>query len=261
MAMGFNFLGLWISFVVLIGLTILTFAGLQWLHLPVGNLVDWLIGSASFLWLMLIVTVPWNIHFQAKGVLAEADLSAERQIPVEPQQLRYVRLLAKRSLVVAIALHLLSAIGLYALSATGITPIGYISAGAALLLTILRPAIAAYGYFLARLRLIQEATAYPREDIVTLRSQVAALETTADGLTQQMDVGQPDSWAASQQLQWAELRRDLSRLTTTLEELKATNLAEHHQLSRDAQQAIAQLSADSQFLDNVREIIRFFKTA
>ncbi len=259
--MSFNFVGLWFGLLSLIGLIILIFSGLQWLHLPLGNLVDWLIGSASFLWLVLIVTVPWNIHFQAKSVLAEAELSAEREIPVDPQQLRYVRMLARRSLWIAIALHGISALGLYALSATGITPIGYISAGAALLLTVLRPAVAAYGYFLTRLQLIQEATAYPRLDVVTLRGQVTALEFTTKELREQLDVEQPHSWAATQQVQWQELRRDLARLGTALEELKATNGAEHHQLSREAQQAIAQLSADSQFLDNVREIIRFFKTA
>jgi len=31
--------------------------------------------------------------------------------------------------------------------------------------------------------------------------------------------------------------------------------------TRKSQQAIAQLSTDGQFLDNVREIIRFFKSA
>jgi hypothetical protein len=259
--MSFNFLSLWVGLIGLIGLTVLTFGGLQWLNLPVGSLADWLIGSACFLWLVLIVTVPWNIHFQAKAVLAEAGLSSDRDIPVDPQQLRYVQQVARRSLVVAIVLHGLSAIGLYSLSATGITPIGAISAAASLLLTALRPAVAAYGYFITRLQLIQQAITYPREDVVALRQQVLELEATTAFLQNQLDVEQPQSWAATQQVQWDELRRDLTRLTTSLEELKATNLAEHHQLSREAQQAIAQLSADSQFLDNVREIIRFFKTA
>ncbi len=35
----------------------------------------------------------------------------------------------------------------------------------------------------------------------------------------------------------------------------------HEQLSREAQNAIAQLNEDSQFLGHVREIIRFVKTA
>jgi hypothetical protein len=259
--MNFNFFSLWFGLILLIGLTLLTFAGLQWLHLPVGNLADWLIGSACFLWLVLIVTVPWNIHFQAKAVLAEAELSSDRDISMDPQQLRYVRQVARRSLIVAIALHGISAIGLYSLSAAGITPIGYISAGAALLLTALRPAVAAYGYFITRLSLIQQAITYPREDVVTLRHQVQELKATTEALQHQLDVERPRSWAATQQMQRDELRRDLTRLATGLEELKATNLADHHQLSREAQQAIAQLSADSQFLDNVREIIRFFKTA
>jgi hypothetical protein len=39
------------------------------------------------------------------------------------------------------------------------------------------------------------------------------------------------------------------------------NQSEHERLGREARNAIAQLSTDAQFLDNVREIIRFFKTA
>ncbi|WP_158054511.1 hypothetical protein [Scytonema sp. HK-05] len=42
---------------------------------------------------------------------------------------------------------------------------------------------------------------------------------------------------------------------------RATNLTEHERLAREARGAIAQLSTDGQFLDHVREIIRFFKTA
>jgi hypothetical protein len=45
-----------------------------------------------------------------------------------------------------------------------------------------------------------------------------------------------------------------------IEELRATNQIEHEGLGREARNAIAQLSVDGQFLEHVREIIRFFKS-
>ncbi|MBD2384130.1 hypothetical protein [Cylindrospermum sp. FACHB-282] len=240
---------------------LLAFGILQWFHIPTGNFLDWVIGGASFWWLLVIVTVPWNVHFQAKEVLAEAAQSEEKGIPVDEKQVRYVKVLAKRSLWVAIALHLFSAVGLYTLAASGISAVGYITSGAALLLTILRPAIRAYEYLYARLAMIRQEFTYPREDIIELRSRFNQLEQKIQSLENQLDLEQPYSLPVTQQRFSEETRRELARIVSNLEELRATNQTEHERLSREARNAIAQLSTDGQFLDHVREIIRFFKTA
>ncbi len=240
---------------------LLVFSLLQWFHIPTGNFLDWVIGGASFWWLLAIVTVPWNVHFQAKEVLAEGTQSTEKGIPVDEKQLEYVKVLARRSLLVAIALHLLSAIGLYILAAAGISAVGYIGSGAALLLTGLRPAVTAYEYLYARLTMIRQEWTYPRQDIVELRSRFSTLEDTVKRLEEQLNPEQPYSLAANQQVYIEETRKELARLTANVEELRATNQTEHERLAREARQAIAQLSTDGQFLDHVREIIRFFKSA
>ncbi|MBD2500390.1 hypothetical protein [Anabaena azotica] len=240
---------------------LLAFGILQWLHIPAGNFLDWIIGGASFWWLLVIVTVPWNVHFQAKQVLAEAAQSRERDIPVDERQVQYVQSLARRSLWIALGLHLFSTIGLYTLAATGISSVGYIGSGAALLLTILRPAIRAYEYIYARLTMISEEWKYPREDIVELRHRFVELEEKVRVLEDQFNLEQPYSLAATQQRFADETRKDLAKIAANLEELRATNHNEHERLTREARNAIAQLSTDGQFLDHVREIIRFFKTA
>ncbi|MBR8833529.1 MAG: hypothetical protein DSM106950_05675 [Stigonema ocellatum SAG 48.90 = DSM 106950] len=257
--MFFNFFtGFSIGIVVLV---LLVFSILQWLHIPAGNFLDWVIGGASFWWLLVIVTVPWNVYFQAKEVLAEAAQSAEKGIAVDDQQLKYVTVLAKRSLLAAIALHLVSAVALYILAATGISAVGYVSSGAALLLTALRPAISAYEYLYARLTMIRQEWKYPREDVVELRHRVDAMEVTLKGVEEQLNPEHPHSLAANQQLYSEETRKELALLGASLEQLRATNQTEHQRLAREAQGAIAQLSTDGQFLDHVREIIRFFKEA
>ncbi|MHC5612972.1 MAG: hypothetical protein ACYTXA_18690 [Nostoc sp.] len=256
------YINFFISSIAGIVVVVLTAFGLlQWLHIPAGNFLDWVIGGASFWWLLVIVTVPWNVHFQAKEVLAEAAQSTEKGIPVDEKQVKYVTLLAKRSLWVAIALHLFSAVGLYTLAVTGISTVGYISSGAALLLTILRPAIRAYEYLYARLAMIRQEWKYPREDIFELRDRFSILEQKIQSLEDQLNPEQPYSLPATQQRFGEETRRDLARIAANLEELRATNQTEHERLGREARNAIAQLSTDGQFLDHVREIIRFFKTA
>jgi len=238
---------------------LLIYTILQWLHVPAGSFIDWVIAIAIFEWLLLIVTVPWNIHFEAKEVLAQAAESTEKGIVVDDKQVKYVNLLASRSLWVAIALHLGSAIGLYALSAAGISAVGYLSSGAALLLTILRPAIRGYQYLAVRLTTIRSQFLYPREDIVELRNRFADLESTVRNLAAQLNSDDGSSWAAVQERQQRATRIELTNLAASVEDLRSTNQAEHTKLARDAESAIAQLTSDGQFLNHVREIIRFFK--
>lgn len=256
--MYLNYLSFGFGLVILL---LLAFGSLQWLQIPAGSFLDWVIGTASFGWLLVIVTIPWNIYFEAKEVLAEASLSAEKGIAVDNKQVEYVKIVRERSLWVVLALHLFSAIGLYTLAITGISAVGYVSSGAALLLTALRPAVRTYKYFAARLAMIRQQFKYPREDIVELRSRFIRLEETVKRLEEQLNPQYPNSWVATQQRQWEAIRNDLTRVATAQQELRVTNQAEHERLSRDARQAIAQLTTDGQFLDNVREIIRFFKTA
>ncbi|HEY9635506.1 MAG TPA: hypothetical protein V6D14_19035 [Coleofasciculaceae cyanobacterium] len=256
--MAFNFLSFTIGLVILV---LTSFGVLQWLHIPAGNLIDWVIGTASFWWLLVIVTVPWNVHFQAKEVLAEAAVSVEKGIAVDEKQVKYAEVLAKRSFWVAISLHLFSAVGLYTLAATGISTVGYVSSGAALLLTALRPAVRTYEYLAARLAMIRQELTYPREDIWEVRNRLGTLEDTVRRLEEQLDPEEPYSWVATHQRYQVDTRQELARISASLEELRATNEAQHERLSREAKQAIAQLTTDGQFLDHVREIIRFFKTA
>ena len=253
-----NFAGFTVGLVVLL---LLAFSILQWLHVPAGNFLDWVIGGVTFWWLLLIVTVPWNIHFEAKEVLAEAEESRKKNIKVEEEQIKYVKAIAKSSLIAAIVLHFLSTIGLYALAIFSISAVGYVGSAAALLLTILRPAVRFYQYLAVRLSMIRREFRYPREDIEQLRNRFDNLEIRVTEIEEKLNLKNPNSWAAMQEQYRQKTEKDLTRLATAMEDLKVTNQAEHLRLEREAQNAISQLSADAQFLDRVREIIRFFKEA
>jgi BMFP domain-containing protein YqiC len=131
-----------------------------------------------------------------------------------------------------------------------------VSSGATLLLTALRPAIRAYQYLAVRLSMIREQIKYPREDVVELRVRVSNLEANVAIIREKLDTE-----ANIQQQEVKITRQELARLKALLEKLEAKNQVEHETLSQEAQNAIAQLTEDSQFLNHVREIIRFFKTA
>jgi hypothetical protein len=247
-----------ISFVFLM---LVAFGVLHWLQIPSGNLIDWSIGVASFWWLLVIVTVPWNIYFDAQEVIVEAAISKEKRIAFDEQQLNYVKQVSRWGILLAIALHIISAIALYILAAAGISAIGYISSGAALLLTILRPAIRAYQYVAVRLSAIRQQIKYPREDVLELRDRVSNLETILKQIEEKLDLENPHSLASQQQREWQESRQDLNRLRALLEQLQAKYQVDREELSLATRNAIAQLTEDSQFLNHAREIIRFFKTA
>src|SRR5919199_3049560 len=192
--MYYNFIGFSFGLGVLV---LLAFGILQWMHVPAGSFLDWVIAVAIFEWLLVIVTVPWNIHFEAKAVLDDAAVSAEKGITVDEKQVKYAKVVAERSLIIAIALHLLSAVGLYTLAATGISVVGYVSSGAALLLTFLRPAIRTYEYLAARLAMIRQELTYPREDVWELRNRFTTLEETLKRIEEQLDPEEPYSWVAT----------------------------------------------------------------
>ncbi|MGB3511852.1 MAG: hypothetical protein WBA93_21970 [Microcoleaceae cyanobacterium] len=261
-----NFTGFTVGLALLL---LLTFGILQWLHIPAGSFLDWVIAGACFWWLLLIVTVPWNIHFEAKEVLAEAAESKEKNITVDEPKVKYVAKLARFSLWIALGLHFLSAVGLYILAITGISVVGYVSSGAALLLTVLRPAIRLYQYLVVRLSMIRREFLHPRADIIELRSRFEKIEKTVKNIEVKLNPKNPDSLVSRQQHQWETTQKELTRLALAIEDLKTTNQAEHHQLATEAEKAIrltprsanAQLSTDGQFLNHVREIIRFVKDA
>jgi hypothetical protein len=245
----------------LIFLALLAFALLHWLQIPTGNLVDWIIGIAIFEWLLIIVTVPWNIYFAAQATVQEGKESQSQGITVEQRQLKYADSIAKRSLILAIGLHLISAAGLYGLAVGGVTPLGYLSSGAALLLTLLRPAISTYEYLAMRLMALREQFKYPRADILELRNRFQELEYQVGKLNQQLNPEDETSWLSEQNRRWENNRAEIAKLTAAIADFKASNELEHHRLSQEAKQAISQITVDGQFLEHVREIIRFFKTA
>ena len=72
------------------------------MQIPKGTLIDWIAGIATFWWLLIIVTLPWNMHFQAKEVLDDVKISQEKNLKVSTVDVVYVKNIANRYLIIAL---------------------------------------------------------------------------------------------------------------------------------------------------------------
>lgn len=240
---------------------LLLFFGLHWLNVPVGSLVDWMVGVGILWWLGVVTTLPWNAHFAALAVVQEAQESREIGIAVNEEHVAFARRVASRFRSLAIGLHLFTAAVLFVLAYFQVIAVGYPAAIAALALTFARPAARAYEHLAARLRLMQHQVHYPREDVQELRSRVQELESQLKSINNSLDTTETDSWAYQLAQNQAADIRHFDRLDSLVEELTRTNAREHEALARQTAQEIAKLSEDARFLNQVRELIRFVKTA
>jgi len=247
-------------FFLAIGALVLFF-GLHWLNVPVGSLIDWMVGVGILWWLGVVTTLPWNAHFAALGVVEEAQASRERGIAVNEEHVAFARRMATRFRTLAVVLHLLSAAVLFVLAYFHVVAVGYPAAIAALALTFARPAARAYEHLAERLRLMKHQVHYPREDVMELRTRVQDLESQLKSINNSLDTSETDSWAHQLAQNQAAAARHFDRLDSLVEELTRQNAREHEALARQTAQEIAKLSEDARFLNQVRELIRFVKTA
>lgn len=242
-------------------LTLLVFGILHWTNLPIGDFSDWVIGIVAFWWLMLITTIPWNLHFKAKEILSDAQTSIEAGIAVKKEDIQYAKKISKTYLFVAISLHLFSGLGFYIIAWQGISNIGYIGAVLAVLLTVLRPAARMYEYLQYRLSRMSNRIKYPREDILEVRQKIAALTTNVNKLMDKLDEKKSDSWLNHQAAEAKVMQEDIRALRQQFEQLYTKMDVQHIGLVKQTENKIASLSEDAQFLNQVRQLIRFWKEA
>lgn len=228
----------------------------SWLHLPTAPSLDAVIGLVTLLWLFFIVTVPWNMYFQARQVLYEAQVSRGRSIAVDPAATSYAQRWSRIALAIALGLHILTAAALCGAALSGVGFIGWFGAGASILLTLLRPGVRAYAHVRDRLSRLVREIEVPREDAVDLRHRVKQLEEQLRALTQEHQGLAERSARHLQQLD--------QRATDGCDQQIA--FAEHMRLEllrveRDAKNTVAQVLGDAAIVGHVRELVRFFKQA
>lgn len=253
----------------LVTLALVAFGLFYFFEIQVGSVNDWLVGIISFLWLVVITTVPWNAHFKAKEVLDDAEISKRKDILVIESSLEYVKKIAKRALILAVVLHIVSAVGLYFVASLGVSKIGYFAAALAIGLTFLRPVVRFYDYLRRRLDNIKQEFRYPREDLQTLLQRTNRLEEILD------DREHAHSWRNTVIQEFKTVAIELDKIKKRHSELKDEHqknvqsiiaeiekihknlLAEIEKVSKTHDFQLEKLTTDSKVLDAVRELAKF----
>lgn len=240
---------------------IILYIVLNTLQIQVGTMIDWITGIVAFWWLTGVTTLPWNMHFAAKDLLHEAEISENKKIKLDPDDIAYAKKQAKIFLVVAIALHAISAIALYLLAYYGVSSLGYFASVIAMALTFVRPSYRLYDYLIDRLSRLRRKITYPREDVYELKAALTEQTQHVSELTYQLNRNETESWASKVERELQKLNDTLVKVDHTLSQLKQDNDKAHLDLASKTHQEIAKLSEDAQFLNQARELIRFIKNA
>ncbi|MFC6155147.1 hypothetical protein [Kribbella jiaozuonensis] len=134
------------------------------------------------LWLVLLLTVPWNLSFQAQALIHEIRTSRARGIDVPPEREPEARRIAVRMRWFAIGAHLVSA-GIVALiTAVSGGAIGYYLAGLYLVSTFFRPAGAYFAYLRDRMTSMLRDVKHPRDDLIETLHRLETLKSDVEVL-------------------------------------------------------------------------------
>lgn len=222
--------------------------------------VDWVIGFLSLIWLLFIVTVPWNAYFKAKEILDDAAVSKRKDILVIDESLDYVKKVAKISLSVSVALHIISALVLYCIAYAGVSVTGYYAALLTILFTFLRPSIRFYEYLQRKLNAIKQEFRYPREDINTLLEDITKIKQDMASILAELSAeeGNP-SWRNTLTHYCNVNDGRLDEIQNKIAANESLLAEEVKKLSDSHAALVTRMIDNAQVLESIKVIGRFFK--
>jgi hypothetical protein len=149
---------------------------------PLSVVLALTFGAIGLGWLLVLLTVPWNLYFQARNVRRDIRQSREREIEVAAAREEEVRRIARRTAWIAVGGHVASAAAVAVVTYVSGAQVGYYFAGFYLLSTLFRPAAAYLSGLRERLSALGHEVRYPREDVATMRTTVTELATRVETL-------------------------------------------------------------------------------
>ncbi|AQS71443.1 hypothetical protein B1H29_35375 [Streptomyces pactum] len=218
---------------------------------PLATVLTAAAGVLALLWLLVLLTLPWNMYFRAHSVLAEITVSRERGIDVSPVRDTEASRIARIMLRTAVAGHLVTAGAVLAVaSATG-ERLGYWTAGLFLLSTVFRPAGAWFGQVRRRLGTLLRDVTYPRDDVVRLKGEVDRVARGAEVL---------QGKAEEQYRVLAELRRTMDALTASVYARADDTDRRITALGREFESTVNRLTTNEEIISGVRAFLRLMRS-
>lgn len=239
----------WALVAVVLGLLAIA-ATLGWIPVPLA--IDAAMGTLALSGLLALLGLPWDLYFQARGVVTDQDESVARGVTVGAGDRTAARRLARRLLALCVGLHA-GAAGLLALaSALSGGRVGYAFAVFFLVATGLRPIEASYRHLAGRLFELRERARYPREDVLQWVGTVRALETAQRDHARELERVEASG------------RELLETLRTTDERLRAQDRALDLKLDRvlaELERTVDRMTEDRELVAGLRALARLLRTA
>ena len=224
-------------------------------------------------WLIVLVSMPWNLYFAARRAVQEAAVSRERGISVRPAIDAEARLISRRMLGLALGGHLGTAIAAAAIAYFSGSTAGYYIAGIFLLATAFRPAAAYLVHIRERIGALTRESTHPREDVVTIRAEVDGIKRSLGDLRTELrqaaealgrtEARLTDTIAHTRSL----LVTDLDRLTQAQEADRAQARSRHDGLERQVDQMARRIEATldgisdhGELMTGLRALVRIIRS-
>lgn len=224
-------------------------------------------------WLIVLVSMPWNLYFAARRAVQEAAVSRERGISVRPAIDAEARLISRRMLGLALGGHLGTAIAAAAIAYFSGSTAGYYIAGIFLLATAFRPAAAYLVHIRERIGALTRESTHPREDVVTIRAEVDGIKRSLGDMRTELrhaaealgrtEARLTDTIAHTRSL----LVTDLDRLTQAQEADRAQARSRHDGLERQIDQMARRIEATldgisdhGELMTGLRALVRIIRS-
>jgi hypothetical protein len=185
-------------------------------------------------WLIVLVSMPWNLYFAARRVVGEMAVSQERGIAVRAANDAEARRIARRMLWLALGGHLGSAAAAAVIASYSGNATGYYVAAIFGLSTTFRPAAAYLSHIRERIGVLTRESTHPREDVETIRGEL-------DGIRQSLEQLRTDTRKGAD-----DLRHTEAALTDAIAHARTLLTADLGRLkdAQEADRALARSRAD-----------------
>jgi hypothetical protein len=201
-------------------------------------------GVAALMWTVVLVTVPWNLYYEARQVRLQIAASLERGIAVPESRDREARLIARRTLWLAIGGHAGTAVATAVFAGVSGNLVGYWLAAFYLISTAARPVAAFLKHLRQRLRVLRVESAFPPDDVEALRVRVGSLESELGTLRTGFDQGR------------GAVAEELGRLRVQA----AAERDRIEQMARRIEATLDGMSDHQELLTGIRALVRMIRT-
>jgi len=205
-------------------------------------------------WLVVLVTVPWNLYFAARRAAQQMAVSRDRGIAVRSAYDAEAKRISNRMLRFALGGHVGTAIAATVIAYISGNKTGYYIAGIFLLATMFRPASAYFFHVRERIKVFTRESTHPRDDVITLwerMGEVTALARQSADELQRTQATLADTIQHTRNL----LSADLSRLRETQEADQAQARSRHDDLKRQIDQMVRRIEATLDGISDHQELL------